>query len=58
MRTSVDTFGDLLDDVMICTRYDTPCQMLGDDSYEIRDESQNQCLLDPTIEMEAETCGD
>lgn len=55
---SVDTSGDLLDDAMICIGYDTPCQILGDDSYEILDESQDQCLQDLTIEVEAETCGE
>ena len=35
----MDTSGDLLDDVMICIRYDKSCQILSDDSYEILDES-------------------
>ena len=38
---SMDTFGDFLDDAMICTGYDTLCQILSDDSDEGLDESQD-----------------
>ena len=51
----MDTFDNILDDAMSCTRYDTPCQILGDDSEEVLDESQDRCLHDLTIEVEVET---
>ena len=36
---SMDTSNHLFDDVMSCTEYDTPCQILGDDSKKVLDGS-------------------
>ena len=36
---TMDTSSDFLDDAMSCVGYDTPCQILGDDSEEVVDES-------------------
>lgn len=54
----MDTSGDLLDDAMSCTGYDTSSQILGDDFEEVLDESQDPCLQDLTIKVEAKTCGE
>ena len=43
-RKSMDTFDDLLDNVMSWIGYDIPCHLLSDDSEEVLDGFQNQEL--------------
>ena len=41
---------DPFDDTMSCTRYDIPCQLLGDDIEEVLDGSQDQDLSGLSID--------
>ena len=53
----VDVDGmDTSDDTMNYTGYDIPYQIVGADSEEGFDESQDQCLHDLMFEVEVETC--
>ena len=40
----MDMSDDLFDDAMSCVGYNTPFQILGDDSKEVLDGSHDQCL--------------